>query len=73
MRKKRNTGEVFMFSVATEWNPKQKKLRETLANKDDFMEAIRLCLELHGIVHASLVSSGTTTSFFDEIWKGFGQ
>ena len=58
-----------MFSVATDWNPKQQKLRQALTNKGDIKEAIRLCFDLHSIVHSAVVYSETSPSLFDEIYN----
>jgi len=62
-----------MFHVATEWNPKQQMLREALSKECNFKEAIWLCLELHGIVHNSLVSGDMLYSFYNEIWEGLSR
>ncbi|MCL2020391.1 MAG: DinB family protein [Oscillospiraceae bacterium] len=62
-----------MYSVATNWNPKQKKLREALSDINRFDEAISVCLELHGIVHTSCVSAAKTQTYMDEIWDGLNR
>jgi hypothetical protein len=50
-----------MFSMNKDWNPKQAALREALSKPDRFNEAIRLCLELHGLVHSSQVMAKKTS------------
>jgi hypothetical protein len=59
-----------MFNVGTRWNPLQQKLREALSKNGNLELAIQTCLELHGIVHASTVSSTASQTFMDEIWNG---
>lgn len=61
-----------MYNVGADWNPKQQKLREFLSKSDNFEEAIQICLELHSVVHTSLVSAGITT-YMDEIWDGLNR
>jgi len=58
-----------LFRVSVDWNPKQQQLREALSDSARFEEAMRICKELHGIVHASAVSSGAVPSVFDEVWE----
>lgn len=62
-----------MFRVAKDWNPKQQELREALSRKYNYKEAIRICLELHGIVHGADVSHGAGFSLFDELYNGLGR
>lgn len=40
-----------MYSVAREWNPKQKQLAQLLAKPDAFADAMQVCLSLHNAVH----------------------
>ncbi|GHV41364.1 hypothetical protein FACS189490_08110 [Clostridia bacterium] len=58
------------MSLIKDWNPKQAALKEAITKSGRFDEAIRLCLELHGSVHSSLVSRSDSPTFFDEIWRG---
>jgi len=59
-----------MFQVASDWNPKQARLREIVLKQDKFDEAVALCLQLHSIVHCSQIAPEKTNSFLDEIWSG---
>ena len=59
-----------MFKVGSDWNPKQARLRKALLNPGTFDEAVRLCLELHAMVHSSDIASGESETFLDEIWDG---
>lgn len=60
-----------MLSTGGTWNPKQKELKERLAKKADFREAIAVCLELHALAHDSRISS-IKESFFDDLADGLG-
>jgi hypothetical protein len=62
--------ERAMFSLRTDWNPKQTALREALSKPERFNESIRLCLELHGFVHFSQVAPSKKTPIFDELLNG---
>jgi len=59
-----------MFQVASDWNPKQARLKETVLKQEKFDEAIELCLNLHSIVHCAGITQEKTASFLDEIWSG---
>ncbi|MDR3173411.1 MAG: DinB family protein, partial [Treponema sp.] len=59
-----------MFSLRADWNPKQTALKEALSKPKRFNEAIRLCLELHGLVHSGKAVSKKTPTFFDELLDG---
>jgi hypothetical protein len=62
--------ESVMFNLRTDWNPKQTALKGTLSKPEGFNEAIRLCLELHGLVHSGKTVSKKTLTFFDELLDG---
>jgi hypothetical protein len=62
--------EVIMFSLRADWNPKQTALKEALSKPECFNEAIRLCLELHGLVHSGKVVSERKPTFFGELLDG---
>lgn len=55
-----------MISVTQDWNPKQKELKQLLANKDDSNAAIQLCLRMHSELHDSKVG-GIQRSYQDEL------
>jgi hypothetical protein len=59
-----------MFSLKADWNPKQTALREALSKPERFNEAIRLCLELHGLVHSAQATSAKKPNVFDELLDG---
>jgi hypothetical protein len=56
-----------MFSLKADWNPKQTALREVLSKPEHFNDAIRLCLELHGLVHSAQTASAKKPNVFDEL------
>ena len=58
------------MNLIREWNPKQAALKDALAKPERFDEAVRLCLELHGSVHAAEVSCADLPTLFDELWSG---
>ena len=58
-----------MFSVATDWNPKQANLKSIILKPEYFDEAITLSLELHSMVHDKQVSSVKDNTFADEVFE----
>ena len=59
-----------MFPVASEWNPKQARLKERILHPEAFEEAMRLCLALHAVVHCAEVSHSPAPTFQDAVWEG---
>ncbi|MDF2988250.1 MAG: hypothetical protein K0R50_3760 [Eubacterium sp.] len=59
-----------MFSVGEQWNPKQAQLKEIILKPDKFEQAIKLCLDMHCLVHTSEMSGMKTTTYEDQIWEG---
>ncbi len=59
-----------MFSVGTQWNPLQAKLRELLDQKESFLEAKELVLRMHGLLHTRDVSGQSEPTLMDEVWEG---
>ncbi len=59
-----------MFSVGTQWNPLQAKLRELLDQKESFDEAMALLLHMHGLLHTRNVLSQSSLTLMDEVWEG---
>ena len=66
-------GTYMGASMTRIWNPKQAQLREALSDAKRFDEAIKLCLELHGIVHSRGVSGLSRPTYYDEIWDGLSR
>ncbi|UCH32316.1 MAG: DinB family protein [Candidatus Bathyarchaeota archaeon] len=62
-----------MIRVAKEWNPKQFSLRKLLPKPEKFDEAIRLCLQMHSLVHNSKVSRCNHTTYEDKLWDGLAE
>lgn len=62
-----------MISVTTLWNPKQALLREIIKKPDKFDEAIKLCLEMHALVHTSEMSGINIRTFEDELWDALDE
>lgn len=59
-----------MFSVTEKWNPKQAQLKEIILKPDKFEQAIKLCLEMHCLIHTSEMSGSALTTYEDLIWDG---
>ena len=62
-----------MINVAKNWNPKQALLKELLNDKNKTDEALRLCLELHSLVHSSEVSKTNTATYDDILWDNLSE
>jgi hypothetical protein len=62
-----------MINVSEQWNPKQALLKEYLSRRDKFDEAIKLCLEMHSLVHTSEMSSSTVRTYEDDLWDGLNE
>jgi hypothetical protein len=58
------------MGLIKDWNPKQAKLKSALSEPERFNEAIRLCLELHGLVHSSNVMAQKTPTLLDILFDG---
>lgn len=59
-----------MFSVARDWNPKQKRLKNIILNEDKFNETIELIQDLHSMVHSHDVYGRNIPTLEDELWEG---
>lgn len=59
-----------MFQPGTDWNPKQAQLKELLAKPESFEEAKNLCLEMHSMLHSSVITQGSSSTLMDEVWEG---
>lgn len=59
-----------MFSVARDWNPKQKQLKNIILNEDKFNETIELIQDLHSMVHSHDVYCRNIPTLEDELWEG---
>ncbi len=59
-----------MFSVGTQWNPLQSRLRELLNGKESFKEAMELVLRMHGLLHTREISGQSEPTLMDEVWEG---
>lgn len=57
-------------TLKKELNPRQKALREALTSGDGFKVAIRLFLELHGILHSKQVAPDSPWSYEDLLFEG---
>lgn len=57
-----------MIKVASDWNPKQTRLKTIVKKQDHFREAVTLCLDLHGMAQFSEVAERPTLS--DAVWDG---
>lgn len=50
-----------------EWNTKQTQLKELLSKKEKCKQAIQVCLELHSLVHESIVSGSSKPTYLDSL------
>lgn len=66
-------GRNIMINVVALWNPKQALLREIIQKPDNFDEAIKLCLEMHSLIHTSEMSGINIKTLEDELWNGLDE
>ena len=59
-----------MESITSQWNQKQALLKSIILKKECFDEAIRLCLEMHAMVHTSEMSKAGFETYEDILWGG---
>jgi hypothetical protein len=55
------------------WSEQHQLFKNIVLKPERFDEAIRLCLELHAMVHSSEMSLIKTVTFEDELWKGLDE
>ena len=55
------------------WNRQFKHLQDTWPKADDFENCIRICLELHAMVHSKGSEQDCSISFEDEVWQLFNE
>jgi hypothetical protein len=51
------------------WNEQFKVLQDTWPKPDNFSGCIKICLELHGMVHSRIPEQAVPVSFEDELWS----
>lgn len=56
------------MSVTSNWNIKQKRLKEIIRKEDCFKEAKELFLSMHNSVHFSKVTNSKTSTIIDEVF-----
>jgi len=59
------------MSIISDWNSKQKRLKEIIKRVDHFSEAKELYLLMHGLVHFADVSS--SRGVLDDVWDGLDE
>lgn len=59
-----------MFQVASDWNPKQGRLKKIIQKADHFEEMISLLSDMHSKLHSSCVYGVQTQTYMDEICMG---
>jgi len=69
MRKSKSLLEGIIVSITSEWNLKQKRLKEIIRKSENFDEAKELFLLMHKMVHFSEMSYCKNRTILDEIWK----
>lgn len=55
------------------WNKDIKYLREIILKKDKLEESKNVALDLHSMVHSSIMSSINKKTFEDELWEGLDE
>ena len=55
------------------WNRQFKILQDTWPKPDNFENCIRICLELHAMVHSKASEQECLVSFEDELWEKFDE
>ncbi len=55
------------------WNSELKQLRERILKTDKIEESKRLILDLHSMVHSSIMSGIDTKTFEDELYEGLDE
>lgn len=55
------------------WNDDIKELRKIIMRADKIEESKKLCLNLHAMVHSSVVSGVDKRTFEDELWEGLDE
>lgn len=61
------------MTITSQWNPKQALLKEYISKPSQFNEAIRLCLEMHALVHTAEMAGIYQRTLEDEVWDGLDQ
>jgi hypothetical protein len=56
-----------------EWGKQHQLFKSIVLKPERFDEAIKLCLELHAMVHSSEMASLNTVTFEDELWEGLDE
>ncbi len=56
-----------------EWGEQQQLFKSIVLKPEGFEEAIKLCLELHAMVHSSEMSLIDAVTFEDELWEGLDE
>lgn len=56
-----------------EWGKQHQLFKSIILQSERFDEAIKLCLELHAMVHSSEMASLNTVTFEDELWEGLDE
>lgn len=56
-----------MFTVSTDWNPKQSLLKELLLKKEYFTDSLNLIKDMHSLVHLSEMSDNPIITYADEV------
>lgn len=57
------------MSITSEWNPKQKRLKEIIRKPDLFEESKKLFISMHASVHFSTVNNSQEPTLMDNLWN----
>lgn len=58
------------MSITSEWNAKQKRLREIIRKPDCYQEAQSLFLQMHASVHGKGMSGSASPTILDHLYEG---
>ena len=58
------------MTITSEWNTKQKRLKETIRNPELFHEAKELFLDMHQSVHFAGMNGDSELTLLDRLWDG---
>lgn len=55
------------------WNRQFKTLQDTWPKPTNFEDCIKVCLDIHAMVHTAVMSNAGLWSFEDELWEGMSE
>jgi hypothetical protein len=70
-----NSGEEILMADQNrqQWNQQFKVLQDTWPKPTNFENCIKLCMNIHAMVHTAAMSNAGLWSFEDELWEGMSE